>query len=195
MQLPFMSARKKMNAEEVRRLRHWLMALMGSLVVVAALQFLVLDPVVEEIEGLQGRIGKTRAAVEKYQKKLVGLEGIEKELGVQEERLNKLWSRYPAGVNPQALEESLNRKWSSLEPKGLVKTSFQPVNTVVKPGYTEVFYTFNFRAEITGLYAFLDSLKTFQTPMTVKDILIQIKAGEGKNPLDVTVSLAAFLRK
>ncbi len=195
MQLPFLKPGKKMSAEEAKRLRSLLVAVLGSLLMVALFQFLVLDPVGEETEGLTGKIEKTRAAVEKIQKKLVGVEEVEKELAVQEARLNTLWSRYPAGVNPQALEESLNRKWTSLEPLGLVKASFQPVNTVVKPGYTEVFYTFNFRAEIQGLYAFLDSLRNFQTPMTVKDILIQIRAGESKNPLEVTVSLAAFLRK
>lgn len=193
--LPFGKSAKKMTAEEAKRLRGLMIALLASLLAVALCQFLVLDPVGEEIEGLGGKIEKARAAVEKVQKKLVGLEGAEKELSTQEARLNALWSRYPAGVDPRALEESLNRKWSSLEPLGLLKQSFQPVNTVVKPGYTEVFYTFNFRAEIQGLHAFLDSLKTFQTPITVKDILIQIRAGESKNPLEVTVSLAAFLRK
>lgn len=195
LRLPFGKTGKKMSAEEAKRLRALLVTLLATLVVVALCQFLLLDPVAEDIESLGGKIEKTRAAVEKVQKKLVGLGAAEKELSAQEARLNALWSRYPAGVNPRALEESLNRKWSSLEKSGLVKQSFQPVNTVVKPGYTEVFYTFNFRAEIQGLHAFLDSLKGFQTPLTVKDILIQIRAGESKNPLEVTVSLAAFLRK
>ncbi|MEI6876552.1 MAG: hypothetical protein WCL50_15650 [Spirochaetota bacterium] len=50
MRLPFVKPGKKMSPEKTKRLRSLLFSFLGSLLVVVLFQFLVLDPVAEEIE-------------------------------------------------------------------------------------------------------------------------------------------------
>ncbi len=184
--------------EDIRKHRWAIAASVIVAVVLAAVHFVWIAPLIAQEDALGSKIKQQRNLIAKYEQKLKQSQSIQQDLAKQEDELKEMQKKLFQGTDPYQMAASLGDLLSSKGGDGGQKLDIKTYQVLASKEYglyQEVHLRFNLMTTIDGLHYFLAKVRDSQFAILVQEINIQ-KIQRNKGPdLVINVSLAALMEK